>query len=114
MSALGQKQTFALHQPMSALPPKADICSAPAHVRFGPKADIQAMPLPLVVGQLLGRITRAHWYIFRAPAHCRLLTFRARYRLPATHDQPTVNPQCSSTQIVRLKEIEYSQPADRF
>jgi len=25
MSALGQKQTFALHQPMSALPPKADI-----------------------------------------------------------------------------------------
>ena len=25
----------------SALPPKADICSAPAHVRFGPIADIQ-------------------------------------------------------------------------
>jgi hypothetical protein len=25
MSALGQKQTFAVHQPMSALPPKADI-----------------------------------------------------------------------------------------
>jgi len=25
MSALGQKQTFALHQPMSALLPKADI-----------------------------------------------------------------------------------------
>jgi hypothetical protein len=25
MSALGQKQTFALHQAMSALPPKADI-----------------------------------------------------------------------------------------
>src|SRR5262245_51532383 len=24
MSALGQKQTFAVHQPMSALPPKAD------------------------------------------------------------------------------------------
>jgi len=28
MSALGQKQTFALHQPMSALPLKADIGSA--------------------------------------------------------------------------------------
>src|SRR5215467_2213606 len=32
MSAMGQKQTFALHQPMSALPPiataKADMCSA--------------------------------------------------------------------------------------
>jgi len=25
---------------MSALPPKADICSAKAHVRFGPIADI--------------------------------------------------------------------------
>ena len=25
---------------MSALPPKADMCSAPAHVRFVPKADI--------------------------------------------------------------------------
>jgi hypothetical protein len=26
---------------MSALPPKADICSANSNVRFGPKADIQ-------------------------------------------------------------------------
>ena len=25
---------------MSALPPKADMCSALGHVRFGPKADI--------------------------------------------------------------------------
>ena len=33
MSALGQKQTFAVHQPMSALPPKADMCGALAHVR---------------------------------------------------------------------------------
>jgi hypothetical protein len=27
---------------MSALPPKADMCSALADVRFGPKADIAA------------------------------------------------------------------------
>ena len=27
---------------MSALPPKADMCSAVADVRFGPKADISA------------------------------------------------------------------------
>ena len=40
MSALGQKQTFALQKGMSALPPKADMCSALADVRFGPKADI--------------------------------------------------------------------------
>ena len=28
MSALGQKQTCAAHKPMSALPPKADMCDA--------------------------------------------------------------------------------------
>jgi len=36
MSALGQKQTCAVQNGMSALPPKADICSASAHVCFGP------------------------------------------------------------------------------
>ena len=40
MSALGQKQTFRSAIVMSALPPKADICSALAHVRFVPIADI--------------------------------------------------------------------------
>jgi hypothetical protein len=40
MSALGQKQTFAAHQPMSALPPKADMCGANGDVCFGPIADI--------------------------------------------------------------------------
>ena len=40
MSALGHKQTFAVHKPMSALPPKADMCSATRHVRFVPIADI--------------------------------------------------------------------------
>jgi hypothetical protein len=40
MSALGQKQTFAPQNVMSALPPKADMCGAKTDVRFGPKADI--------------------------------------------------------------------------
>jgi hypothetical protein len=40
MSALGQKQTFAPQKAMSALPPKADMCSATAHVCYGPIADI--------------------------------------------------------------------------
>ena len=41
MSALGHKQTFAVQNVMSALPPKADMCSAQArYVRFGPIADI--------------------------------------------------------------------------
>src|SRR5262249_26191990 len=35
MSALGQKQTCALQNVMSALPPKADICQRELHVRFG-------------------------------------------------------------------------------
>jgi hypothetical protein len=39
MSALGQKQTFAMQTGMSALPRKADICSALADVRFGPKTE---------------------------------------------------------------------------
>jgi hypothetical protein len=44
MSALGQKQTYAVQQPMSALPPKADMCGAARDVRFGPK-EIGSGPL---------------------------------------------------------------------
>jgi hypothetical protein len=40
MSALGQKQTFALHQPMSALPPKADILCGERDVCLVPKGDV--------------------------------------------------------------------------
>jgi len=40
MSALGHKQTFAVRSRMSALPPRADMCSAVPDVRFGPIADI--------------------------------------------------------------------------
>ena len=36
MSALGQKQTCAVQKGMSALPPKADMRSAQAYVRFVP------------------------------------------------------------------------------
>src|SRR6516165_3680403 len=31
------------HRPMSALPQKADMCSALVHVRYGPKADIEGL-----------------------------------------------------------------------
>jgi hypothetical protein len=40
MSALGHKQTFAVQNVMSALPPIADMCSALAHVCFVPEADM--------------------------------------------------------------------------
>jgi len=40
ISALGQKRTCAVHQPMSALPPKATSNATWRNVRFGPKADM--------------------------------------------------------------------------
>jgi hypothetical protein len=40
MSASGHKQTFRTAIAMSALPLKADMCSARAHVRYGPIADM--------------------------------------------------------------------------
>ena len=43
MSALGQKQTYALQQAMSALHPKADMCGATSDVCFGPIADIRSL-----------------------------------------------------------------------
>jgi hypothetical protein len=39
MSALGHKQTFAVQDVMSALPPKADMCGATRYVRYVPKED---------------------------------------------------------------------------
>jgi hypothetical protein len=45
MSPLGQKQTFAVHQPMSALSLKADMCDATSDVRFGPIADMPGLIL---------------------------------------------------------------------
>jgi hypothetical protein len=69
MSALGHKQTYAPQQAMSALhpiatakadmprmvmsalPPKADMCSAFIYVCFGPKADIAPITRLLVGAQ---------------------------------------------------------------
>ena len=46
MSAMGQKQTFAVQKGMSALHPKADMCSAQAIVRFVPIADMRLFVSP--------------------------------------------------------------------
>jgi hypothetical protein len=54
MSALGQKQTLTLQSGMSALPPKADMCSALANVRFGPIADLDGS-IDYLVGKLLNQ-----------------------------------------------------------
>ena len=56
MSALDQKQTFAVQKIMSALAPIADMCRAQADVRFVPIADI-ATSLNHLVGELQERVT---------------------------------------------------------
>ena len=43
MSALGHKRTYAVQKGMSALPPKADMCSATRDVGFVPIADITSV-----------------------------------------------------------------------
>jgi hypothetical protein len=53
LAAPSSVQTFRAATVMSALPPKADICCATAHVCYGPKADIDAVirsPRRLSVG----------------------------------------------------------------
>ena len=56
MSAMGQKQTWQCPITMSALPPKADMCSALGHVRFVPIADIAILFDHLVgAGEKRGR-----------------------------------------------------------
>ena len=57
MSALGHKQTFAVQNVMSALPPKADMCGATRHVRFVPKADI-----PASLDHLIGATDQRRWH----------------------------------------------------
>ena len=56
MSALGHKRTCAPQNGMSALTPKADMCSALVHVRFVPIADIigQAAHLGLGISICIG------------------------------------------------------------
>ena len=62
MSALGQKQTCAVQNGMSALPPKADMCGALGDVRFVPIADIAPLQealfdtLAVVVGCACGLV----------------------------------------------------------
>ena len=46
------------HEVMSALPSKADMCSAPAYVCFGPIADIEFQTMPASVGTAQNRKSR--------------------------------------------------------
>src|SRR6516165_8965972 len=58
-----QKRTWAVQTAMSALPPKADICSANRNVRFGPKADIMPERYKIARGgasNLFGNVADVH------------------------------------------------------
>ena len=48
MFAMGHKQTCAAHKAMSALAPKADMCSAQVDVRYVPIADMDGVILQIV------------------------------------------------------------------
>jgi hypothetical protein len=79
MSALGQKQTYAAQNGMSALhpiatakektpqramsafPPKADMCGAQAHVCFGPKADTCTAANYFLFDHLVGARNQRLW-----------------------------------------------------
>src|ERR1044071_7222914 len=63
MSALGDKQTFAVSQAMSALPPIADMCSALDDVCFGPKADsCTAANWDSLLDHLVGEAEQFGWH----------------------------------------------------
>jgi hypothetical protein len=70
MSALGQKQAFALQKSMSALPPKADMCGALAHGRFGLGHRRPLFDHPVGSGKQRARLGEAE----RAFAVLRLIT----------------------------------------
>jgi hypothetical protein len=73
MSALGHKQTFAPQKAMSALPPKADICSATRYVCFGPIADMCSARLVSAKGQ--------RWKSFQGLLGWQIGHRRSRYRV---------------------------------
>ena len=63
-----QKQTFCDARAMSALPPKAHICSAPADVCFVPIADVAMMITDLGLQEALGYLLQASVRDLWAPA----------------------------------------------
>jgi hypothetical protein len=66
MPALGHKRTFEVQNGMSALPPKADMCSALADVRLVPIADIVGATIMTIksagmtIGEIRGRSKPTH------------------------------------------------------
>ena len=56
MSALGQKQTYAVHKPMSAKCHKQTCAVSPGDVCFTPKADVPSAPPGLIEAWTKGNL----------------------------------------------------------
>jgi hypothetical protein len=65
MSALGHKRTFAVQNGMSALLPKADMCSALGDVRFVPIADMSGICVSKKPRAFRPRVSRPHIKLIR-------------------------------------------------
>ena len=63
MSALGHKRTSRAVQPMSALPPKADMVRYDRDVRFVPKADICGAAKFRLFDHLVGAGEQSWWNV---------------------------------------------------
>src|SRR5262245_11189961 len=79
--ALGQKRTYAAHNGMSALPSKADMCSATINVCFGPiadmcsaRADVRALDQKQAK-TLHSKLASGHLLFRRPDAFCVLVAF---------------------------------------
>jgi len=95
MSALGQKRTFAAQNGMSALPPIADICSAQAHVRFVPIADVAPVPACAAVKPKVCPLSHRYWRLDRAAQ-------RVSSREQAGGDPEFAPLDCTAESAIRL------------
>ena len=109
MSALGQR-TCAVQKAMSALPPKADICSALAHVCFVPIADIRSSEVPSVrfirglkmhQQAVIGLIGGMSWE--SSAEYYRIINREVRRRLGGVHSARTLMWSVDFGEIERLQ-----------
>ena len=91
-------RTLAVQKGMSALPPKADMCGALAHVRFVPIADIQLWQ------SLISACTRR----FHFPHH--LVEIEARWFLPRWEFLEALEPRCGECLQRHLNEGAICEP----
>jgi len=103
---------------MSALPPKADICSAAWNVRFGPKADLNRYApknAERLAESLHGAETRLKllriaadydWMAMRAAA----FELRQADELAQSFAKSNTNPLIGSTDLIRSRDTSRSSP----